>query len=410
MGIILVNLRSLFLLGGFVVQKRPSRRKTEDLNRVLFIGTGGGNDVFSTTLAAMCLWKQGWRWDSCDIAGVLSPFHRHTGKKHANGVLRIVPSSKRFLIRKDTQTEIPFIDATVAKMIEQTDWYGCRHVYGLPLTGGTSLLTEIIRSYRYRYRHIILVDVGGDIFYSGRQDQHVLSPMFDAMVLRAYCDAGAEGFLFAAGLGTDGEIDPVSLTRSVRAYTRSRVRIRKPSWKQWGRLYRTWIKPVRPGRTVPMTLRMACCYPDEMQTINYRVRAHLGDRRWYYLFNQKILPEYCHYFYTMNPEHIENPFAVPCKNPLEWFHEAQVIRQHTNCEANLEFLQMPFGLIQFLTPSPLFDPLVRKKILQEGLRQFVEDGSCDEALLFPADWNDCSEFHDEFQTDTCCGLIHAAPR
>lgn len=82
---------------------------------VLFMGTGGGNDIFSNLLAEPQLWSYGWRWDFAGIAGMLSPFHRHTVQEtDIEGVGRILPQSQRFLLNRGYEREIPFVDAAVS--------------------------------------------------------------------------------------------------------------------------------------------------------------------------------------------------------------------------------------------------------------------------------------------------------
>ena len=89
------------------------------VNRILFVGTGGGNDVFSTFLAAASLWEEGWRWKSCDVGGVISPFHIHTSvPTDIPGVYQTMPDSTRHLLLRDgSGKDIGFVDAHVAEML-----------------------------------------------------------------------------------------------------------------------------------------------------------------------------------------------------------------------------------------------------------------------------------------------------
>ena len=186
------------------------------LGKVLFVGIGGGNDVFSTVLAVQSLHNLGWSWNSCDIAGVLSPFHRHTCiGTDVVAVFCTKPQSERFLVRNDGEVKIGFVDATVSRMIHEKQLYGIREVFGLSLEFGTEGLTQTFRTLSRFYDYFVLVDVGGDCFYRGKEDGHVLSPMFDGMVLRAFVDSKVPGILFEAGPGTDGELEPEALEKTL---------------------------------------------------------------------------------------------------------------------------------------------------------------------------------------------------
>ena len=73
---------------------------------VLFVGTGGGNDIFSATLAILALRnRSNFGFKRCSIAGVVRPFHSYSGiewtaqPQQMNGIVR--PEGKRLLLRRD---------------------------------------------------------------------------------------------------------------------------------------------------------------------------------------------------------------------------------------------------------------------------------------------------------------------
>src|SRR6266850_8375459 len=118
----------------------------QKVGRMLFVGTGGGNDVFSTLLAADAMWRYGWRWEACGFAGVASPFHRQTGTPSAvPGVLITHPLSERFLLRRGDSKEIGLIDAAVASLIAFRQILRSENVLALSLERGTVGLTEAFR-------------------------------------------------------------------------------------------------------------------------------------------------------------------------------------------------------------------------------------------------------------------------
>lgn len=352
------------------------------LRSPLFIGTGGGNDIFSTMLAVTCLRELGWEWDDYAIAGVLSPFHRHTvADLKLEGGWITLPTSRRFLNRRTEKPEIRFIDAQVAQMTRQKS-YGFPSVFGLSLENGSEGLTRTFADLRRWHDYFVLVDVGGDILYRGPQDTHVLSPFFDATVLRAFIDSGAPGILFQAGPGTDGELEPESLRESLERYEAKTYPISPASVEQWEADYKTWIEPHRPGRTVPMTIQ-AYRSPDKVLTVPWHARAHMGATRKYARFEQRIDTELCRNFYLIEPHTIQNPLAMRCESPLDWFQKTQ-IQQHTNNEANLEYFMRYKWLTQLLTPSPLLSQADRQELISQGLDE-LNAGISDAVFMLASD-------------------------
>src|SRR3989338_733893 len=117
-----------------------------EYKKVLFFGIGGGNDIFSTTLAMASLWKMGMRWDECVMAGVISPFHQHTvAKTEISGVYETSSDSKRLLLLKDAAKEIKFVDSKVSEMIQAAELYGANHVFALSIKNGSSGLKKSLR-------------------------------------------------------------------------------------------------------------------------------------------------------------------------------------------------------------------------------------------------------------------------
>ncbi|MBI5733245.1 DUF1152 domain-containing protein [Candidatus Jorgensenbacteria bacterium] len=378
-----------------------------NLNRVFFLGTGGGNDVFSCTLAAISLWKLGWRWKECAFAGVLSPFHRHDViATDIAGAFITQPDSGRFINRKDKELKIGFVDAAVAALVRDSSAYNARSVYGLSLSRGTTGLSETLKQLSNSFDYFVLVDIGGDCFYGGERDRHVLSPMFDAMAIKAFIDSGVPGLLYEAGPGTDGELEPEAIEQSLLIAEAESLPMLRESMIEWEGLYNKWISPVRQGRTVPVTIQ-AFNSPDEILTLTYRARAHLGATRLYSNFTHRIKTALCKNFYLIDPRKIQNPFMVACSDPLDWFQKTQVVQCRTNCEPNLEYLHMNGSVYQFLTPSPLFSRDDRLGLITQGLRE-MREGSCDAVWMFEDDEKVICESLGSFSLEKKSGLIEVS--
>lgn len=359
-------------------------------NNILFFGTGGGNDIFSTTLAILALRESGViTFDQCSIAGVISPFHQYVGidfmDKAAESVGILKPDAKRLLLRRGDEREISFVDAAVARMVELEQDLDIDAAYALTLGKGSSGLAWQLQylSTLKGFDLIVLVDIGGDIFYPGQQEPHVLSPMFDAMALRAALECTVPTLLFEAGPGTDGEMTAEGLSRALSGARAQGQLLPANAIDEWEKLYRTYIEPVRTGNTVPRTIE-AYRSSESFLELTYRARAHIGDRRWYEEFVHRISTMMCRMFYLVDPSKIVNPFAVGCDSVWDWFTKTQA-RYPTNCEANLEYWHSARGLAQFLTPSPLFNEEQRLDMFQTGLKDLAA-GVTDLAWVWDTDW------------------------
>lgn len=380
--------------------------------RVLFFGIGGGNDIFSTTLAMASLWKMGWRWHECALAGVVSPFHGHTVVETGIvGVYQTFPDSKRSLLRKDVAKEIKFVDSKVSEMVAAVDLYGANRVLALSVRNGTKGLVKSLRELMKIYDFVVLVDLGGDFFYHGRSDWHILSPLLDSISIRAIQGAGIPNILFEAGPGTDGELDPEALKRALVRYVEFSHPLDPGIMDWWEALYARWIKDYRPGRTTDMTIQ-AFRSREQTMVVPYRARAHLVDtldERFYRYFDQRIDTELCRHFYLVRPEKIKNPFLVACKSAKEWFFKTQVKKWHTNNEANLEYWEEGGGLLQFLTPSPLLDASNRSTLLRMGL-EHLERGITQMVWIFPEDLVAAGAGEDNFRIKNHRGILELTRR
>jgi len=354
------------------------------------------------------LWKLGWRWDECALAGVISPFHQHTvSETEYPGAYETFPDSKRLLLRQDVSKEIKFVDSKVSEMIGTTGLYGANRVFALPVRNGTRGLRGALINLAEVYELIVLVDLGGDFFYRGQIDWHIISPLFDSISLRAAKDAQIPCVLFEAGPGTDGELEPEALACALTKYTEADFPLDTEIMDWWEALYVKWIKDYRPGRTNDMTIQ-ALHSSEPYLTVPYRVRAHLMDKtdeHFYKYFDQRIDTGLCRHFYLLRPEKIENPFLVACKSAKEWFWKTQVAKWPTNNEANLEYWEELNGLLQFLTPSPLLDEPDRLTLLRMGLEHLAR-GITVSVWIFPADWAKVeAEFRGEFQARNRGGIL-----
>lgn len=376
-----------------ILRSLSSCTKLMKIEKILFVGIGGGNDVFSGLLAAMSLWNIGWRWRVCDFAGVLSPFHAYSGMQeyfhiHHSGKHVVIGSdSQRFIRRKHSLEKIGFVDATVSNMLQNSLMFRGSKVLGLSLEGGTVELAKTFRGLSNDYNYIVLVDLGGDCFYRGAEDKHILSPMFDAITLKAFIDSKARGILFEAGPGSDGEMEPDVLEQLLTGpdLNAEICPLDSHIMDQWSKMYTDWIQPVRRGHTVPNTIA-AFHSTEEIMTVKHQARAHIGTLKKFWQFDQRIKTSLCKKFYLIDPKKIRNPFAIQCADPVSWFTGTQACIVRTNCEANLEYVKSGDDILQFVTPSPLFYGSDKAELINVALES-LEGGQYDGAMMFDAEWS-----------------------
>jgi hypothetical protein len=380
----------------------------KNFKKVLFVGAGGGNDIFSTLLAADVLSQEGRVWDYAEIAGVISPFHSYKNVVDygIKGVVETNTFSERFLLRKRDELKIGFVDSAVSQIVKDIHPSKIGKTLGLSLENGSEGLKESFIELAKIFDLIVLVDIGGDIFYGGKEDDRVLSPMFDSMVLKAFVDSKVKGILFEAGPGTDGEIHQTRLTSALSNYSSFSADLSFSSMCEFDYLFQKYIAKKRRGNTVP---NLVDAFSSGKFSIfkDFRVRSHIGKEKYFETFSHAISVDLCKKFYLIDPEKIQNPFAVSCKSPYDWFIKTQVNQSHTNNEANLEYSRQGDEIMQFLTPSPLFADSIRKQIVEIGLSD-LKNGITDLVYLFPFDWE--NSFDSSLHSELKDGLIFVSKK
>jgi len=363
-------------------------------SRVLFVGMGGGNDIFSTLLAIASLKEDGWRWQHCGIAGPIGPFFRYYGIEPLGllgrpdiDVYQATPDMTRFLWRRDMPHDIGLVNAAVARMLQHDNPLGVLEHLALPLNHGSFGTTMAFQALAKTYDYFVLIDVGGDVLYSGPQDKHVISPMYDAIVLQAFLDANVPGKIFLAGPNTDGETDIESLVPSILMCQPEIRPLKKEVIDWWEGAYNKYIALSRRGNTVPRTVE-AFRSKKPILTFTHRTEEKLGKNSVFVEFPQKVSAKMCQHYYLIDPRRVQNPFAVECVNALEWFVKTQVRQQATHNEANMQYVEADKGVIwQFLTPSPLLTENQRLNLMRQGLEE-LRSVIYDKAFIHRADWEE----------------------
>lgn len=354
--------------------------------RSLFIGAGGGNDVFSTLLAAAVVSPEG-PWDA---AGVWSPFHVHRGKgaQVAEWAWETTKWMDR-VPRARNAPRVPLIDSVVCAMLADPLYAGPKpdRLLGVDLNGGS----EAVKGLMDQYSHVYVVDVGGDIFYPGNEEPGVISPMFDSLTLAgAITTSAPQVSLLEMGPGTDGEISAEYLAE-VLLKADIIDQLAEETVDSWFGNYARWIQPVRPGNTVRMTHK-AFHSEGMIEEEGYRLRAHVFGHKLHTPPKKHVinadLSKHCYTFLIRDggaslPLGFSNPLVIECDSAWGWVRKA---RQYWpfNCEANVETLVTPMGLACMATPSAHWPPELRRQIIA-GCAAGLREQRCD---LLIGDAND----------------------
>ena len=173
--------------------------------KALLVGTGGGNDICSTTLIAAYLQNKGIQ---VDIAGVNSPAARHTYDCVPEETINVVSSAKRFIPYRGG-VEVRYIDNLLPSLCRQN---GLKvEVFNFSFLFGTDRLIADLNQFvkNRKYDIVIAVDVGGDILARGKEDPTILSPLMDFSTLHVLSQLDVPTALVEFGLQTDQELRPV---------------------------------------------------------------------------------------------------------------------------------------------------------------------------------------------------------
>lgn len=345
--------------------------------KTLLLGAGGGNDIFSC-MAAAAITKPEGEWD---IAGVYSPFHVHTGSipTETEGVFETTEKSKR--IPHGSDRAVMLIDAEVVKAVAGFKSKPGR-VLGVSLSHGSRAITNLCKAYDKVY----LVDVGGDVFYTGPRShsafRDIISPMFDALSLVGVRDSNVPSEIIELGPCTDGEL-PARYVIPFISVKATRQPLVTSDLQEWMDAYDRHIRGVRAGNTVRLLIEALHSDKEEI-TADFSFRAHLGDRKWYSEPRTQVVPvEPCRSAWFLPTDCFSNPLAITCDSAEEW-----VLRvgadMPMNCEANVETIMSErFGRVLLATPTDDFKDK-RGEIL-DACHEWFLDGRCDAIACRPSD-------------------------
>ncbi|MGB8384285.1 MAG: DUF1152 domain-containing protein [Dermatophilaceae bacterium] len=188
--------------------------------RTLFVAAGGGGDALGAllirrfvapeedeTLIGTCAWER------LRVDPVPGP-RPSAGFTHLG---HVAGTALEVLDRSDTR---PPGRSTLPRLVRETK----ARVFLIDLdNGATGVADQLLRVKGALHAdRMILVDVGGDAIATG-QEQGLLSPMADALMLAGALRADSSVALLIAGAGLDGELQPDEVHRRIRELGGHRV-------------------------------------------------------------------------------------------------------------------------------------------------------------------------------------------
>lgn len=258
-------------------------------NNILFIGTGGGNDIFSSLYIADKMRGQ----LKYSISGVLSPAATHYFNNNIEQCVNVLDNSvERYLGNK----KISFIDDMILDIIDKYQYHPTK-VFELSLKYGLKELgiqfNNTIRNENFDC--ICFVDMGGDIL-GRKEDNTLLSPLMDftCLYLSKYVDVDC--FLIEFGLGTDGELRDNSINNIMDELLTKNLIIDKirnsidDSLIRFNNVFED-VSKVRVGYATYLTLKLLLDSNFD-RNIKFRSSYKFNDDNWKYEFNSIISNKY----------------------------------------------------------------------------------------------------------------------
>lgn len=380
------------------------KRFAHQYTKALVIGTWGGNDIVSATIAVQKLAELGI---SADLAGILSPWAIHTNAGQPEQCVQELTGSITRQIASKIPKKLSFVDTDFPLLVRQQG-LPIEHIYDFSLRFGTERLHEAVQTLIQSngYDLIVGVDVGGDILARWPEDHTILSPQMDFGTLQLLSTLQAEKtVLVEFGLGTDGELRPEGMHAIIDQLKKNKLITHtdtlsayEPAIAQFRPLY-DQVKRIRAGNTVRMTLAtLDTATPDTditfLFTLSAQLHTHVGQAQF-----PVVLPHaYFGKTYMMDVDRLSmsRPLThFSFSSLLEQFVKLKTLQPLRKTESDLCYLRSDDNrttphssgsCLQLLTPSVMLSDDDRKKIVALGIQQ-LHTKETDLALLMRDDYD-----------------------
>ncbi len=187
----------------------------------LLFGAGGGPDIFNTIPVMNHLRRLGV--NRFVLGNFNVNWYKKEGMMSFGGAVIPLSDYEPFELLNDyagintTETQWKQITGDIIPTFESelTDMFGVPTVT-FSIEGGLNGLLEGIEATRKRFDIdlVVGVDFGADSFYSGNE-QHVSSPLIDALTLAALVNQPVPSFFILSGYGCDAEMSLRELERNI---------------------------------------------------------------------------------------------------------------------------------------------------------------------------------------------------
>lgn len=369
----------------------------------LILWVGGWNDTVTILMLKKQLEKDFWlNQNSFDVMWVLPDCldYKWLSETGFPLIYWISDESKRLVEWKNMK------DFPEKILASHKDIFWISNVYGISNAKWTAWLNEslwlLLKSWKYDL--VLACDVWWD-FIASPDNHWVLSPLMDSYLLVALRELQRTSnipFLYSVlWLWTDWESAPIMLDKALNHIDN------KLEWtfdyqtvSEVADFYRWIVEPVRYSRTADFTIK-EISWEWHPSPVPFRARFNIRPNpdswveKFYWYFDQTFDKKYYGKYYLFDSLlWVVNPYAVECRNWIEWFLKVQKFKTKVNHELNWQsymdiwkvlWLKSEFNKsIFFWTPSAKFDDDTRGVIINKVVES-VKTKIYDYAFVYTED-------------------------
>ena len=359
------------------------KNKLNEYNNILFIGTGGGNDIFSSLYIA----DKMRGFSSYSIAGMLSPAATHYFNGYIEKSVNVLDGIvERYLGDK----KISFIDSMILDIIDKYKYYPNK-VFELSLKYG---LNNLIRDFNNlidveNFDCICFVDMGGDIL-GRKSDYTLLSPLMDFTCLYLSKYIKIDCLLIEFGLGTDGELRDYSIDNimselnSNQMIIDSMTNVIDDSLIRFNNAFEE-ISKVRLGYATYLTLKLLL-NPNFDRNIKFRSSYKFNDNDWKYNFISPINGKYINEIFLIDIKKlVDTRDIIEYDDPINFYIKMKKYNNSWKNEMDCHIVDNTICC----AISKLVESKIRNDIIDKCMRYSIENNV--KIILFGGDSESSNE-------------------
>lgn len=347
-------------------------------SNILFLGTGGGNDIFSSLYIADKMRGE----LKYSIAGMLSPAGTHYfNNKVEQCINELNTNVERYL----GETKITFIDNMILELIDRYKYHPTK-VFELSLKYGLTELdiqfNKLIQNEKFDC--ICFVDMGGDIL-GRKEDNTLLSPLLDFTCLYLSKNIKVDCMLIEFGLGTDGELRDGSINNIIDELQSNNLIIDKmknsidDSIIKFKNVFDD-VSKVRLGYATYLTLSQIF-NPEFNRDIQFKSSYQFDGNKWRYEFNSIISDKYVNEIFLIDIKKLLNyRNIIKYDSPFDFYIKMKKYNPNWKNEMDCHIIDN----IIYCAISKQVDNSIRNDIISKCIKYSIDNNM--KKILFNDDY------------------------